>query len=130
MVKNPQKLVVTGSKPPSVEVKPFSDLPEVLFWTKLDNLGGLPEGVIEQQDLKEFYEPILRADVKLFETYQHQKGNDILTPIDVFYGTDEGITEDEIIKWRDETSYEVTFNKLVGNHFFILEHTHFFSPLL
>jgi external thioesterase TEII len=125
-VKNPQKLVITGSKPPSVEINPFSDLPETLFWDKLDSLGGMPEGVIAEQALKDFYQPILRADVKLFEGYQHQKGNDILTPIDVFYGTDEGISEDEIIKWGYETTSEVRFNKLYGNHFFILKHAHYF----
>ncbi|MGB3465070.1 MAG: thioesterase domain-containing protein, partial [Cyclobacteriaceae bacterium] len=125
-VRKPEKLIVTGSKPPSLTVRPFSDLPGELFWNKLDSLGGMPAAITGEKDLMDFYDPILRSDVKLFEGYCHQYGQDISIPIDVFYGSEEEIAAQQIKLWADETSAEVTITKLEGNHFFILNHADYF----
>ena len=127
-LKPPVKLVVTGAKAPKYsKEKTLSNLSNESFWKEISKLGGIPKELNNHPELIEYFTPILKADFKCIENYQYDKNSSKLTiPIDVFYGSDEEITQAEAEAWQEETAANVNVTELKGNHFFIFEHKDFF----
>jgi surfactin synthase thioesterase subunit len=126
-LKKPLKLVVSGKKPPKyLKKKILSDLPNRDFWNDVSKLGGIPEEINNHPELIEYLTPILKADFKCIEGYRHQNSPRLIIPIDVFYGSDEDINQEEANAWNEETTGSVNIIQLKGNHFFIFEHKDFF----
>ncbi len=128
-IKQPQRLIVSGSRSPSVfERDKISNLSSDKFWEKVNEYGGLPPEILTNKELKTFFEPILRADFRCIEEYAHRADTSKLAiPIDAFYGSEEDIVEEEVNAWKEETSNKVTVTKLKGDHFFIFNHKDFFT---
>ena len=123
----PKKLVVTGFRPPSISREKFSHLSETAFWDRIISFGGVPIEMIEQPILQKFFEPILRSDIKLWESYDYIETNQLSIPIHAFYGSDEKTTYNEMCLWKKESSSEVLITEFKGGHFFILDHLNFFK---
>jgi len=126
-VLKPTKLIVTGFKPPSYPRDKFSHFVSDKFWERLTSFGGIPIEFIEEPLLQQFFEPILRCDIKLWESYNYSNSSQLSIPIDVFYGSEENITYDEMCKWKNESSSEVLIKEMEGGHFFILNYLEFFQ---
>ncbi|WP_432328231.1 thioesterase II family protein [Mucilaginibacter sp. P25] len=78
--------------------------------------------VLENQELLELLEPILRADFQASETFEYHPTAPIDIPITIITGTEEELEPEEIYAWKQETSYPITFKKISGGHFFITNH--------
>lgn len=124
----PSRLLVTGcAGPRQFKRENISTLPSEAFWEKINSYGGLQEEILQEEVLKTFLEPILRADFESIEGFVYPEGDTRLpVPIDVWYGSTEEVTEAEIEAWRQESSQAVTITELSGNHFFIFEHPDYF----
>ena len=96
--------------------------PHKEFIEELVALGGLPNEIIQDKDMINFLEPILRNDFKASATYVHQKLWPLSIPLTVITGTEEPITMDEILLWQDEYTTAVDFIQMTGDHFFIFNH--------
>lgn len=126
-IRQPLKLIVSGKKSPSIKnERILSHLPDQLFWEEVIKIGGIPSELHSHHELINFYIPILRADFEVFESYNYVKKKKLNLPIDVFYGTDEEISENEIKEWENESTEEVVVKPLKGNHFFIYNQEGFF----
>ncbi len=125
----PVKLIINGVKGPQYcKENVISNLPNQEFWEKVTELGGIPKEIGNDPELVDFFASILKADYKCVESYKYDETAEMIhIPIDVFYGSEEEITTDEIAGWRDVTSKEVNIKKLEGNHFFMFEHSEFFN---
>lgn len=128
-LKLPTKLIVTGAKSPKFSRKEIvSNLPKQTFWEEVSKFGGIPKQIKEHPELVEYFTPILKADFRCIENYRYNKNSPKLKiPIDVFYGSDEGITQEEADAWQEETTAKVNVVKLKGNHFFIFDQKDFFA---
>ncbi|TDW48167.1 surfactin synthase thioesterase subunit [Flavobacterium sp. 270] len=123
----PAKLVVSGRKPPVTKRENlFCHLPDNLFWDEVVKIGGIPDELINHQELIEFFTPILKADLTIVEVYKYQKKNKLNIPIDVFYGSEES-TEDEMQGWEEESNEKISITQMKGDHFFIFKHVTFFT---
>lgn len=126
-IRPPLKLIVSGKNAPSIKnERVLSHLPDPLFWEEVIKIGGIPNELQSHHELIKFYIPILRADFEVFESYTHVKKKKLALPIDVFYGTEEEISENEVKEWENETTEEVVVKPLKGNHFFIYNQESFF----
>lgn len=126
-LKKPSRLVVSGKKAPKYQLEEVTfNISDDLFWKKAISLGGIPEEMNDYPDLIDFYIPILKSDFECVEKYQHLVTPKLSIPIDVFYGSDEDISEQEAKEWQMETYGKVTVTELKGNHFFIFHHKDFF----
>lgn len=126
-IRQPLKLVVSGKKSPSIKRENLvAHLPNNHFWNEVIKLGGIPIALEKNVELMEFYIPILKADFNIIENYNYVKKAKLKIPIAVFYGTEEKITEEEIIGWKTESIKDVIIEPLNGNHFFIYNHEQFF----
>ena len=120
----PKLLFFTGKGGPSVvREKIVSNLPNKEFWEEVKDLGGVPEELLENDEILEFFGPIMRADFKAVEDYRYDSDDDLLpVPIFVRAGDQEGISYDQLHAWQAMTSYPLDSNTLPGNHFFIFKH--------
>jgi surfactin synthase thioesterase subunit len=124
--KLPLHLFITGTSGPSSESrrdKKRHQLNKKEFLDEIKSLDGLPEEVLENEELLDYFEPILRADFTATENYKHCESEPLDIPFTVITGTDEPIEEKDILLWQMEAKPAVDFKRLPGKHFFIFKHT-------
>lgn len=122
----PLHLFLTGTTGPMAyekEKKKRHLLSKEDFLQEIIELEGCPEEILQHPDLLDYFEPILRADFEVAETYTYQAHAALDIPFTVITGTDENITETDISTWQQESTYAVDFRKMTGNHFFILNNS-------
>jgi len=118
---NPLHLFISGTDAPSVPSKksPKHLLPKDEFIIAVRELGGLPDEILANQEMLEYFEPILRADFKLSESYGYKVKMPLKVPVTVMIGDQEDMEEADVLEWQSETTIPITLHKLPGNHFFI-----------
>lgn len=121
----PLHLFVTGTSGPSSPSRSARNrhlLPKDEFLQELRNLDGIPEEILQHEDLLEYIEPILRADFKACETYQHSETAPLSIPFTVITGTEEDMEIADIQLWQKESDQEIDFRQIPGKHFFIFKY--------
>lgn len=121
----PLHLFVTGTSGPSSPSRSAKNrhlLPKEEFLQELRNLDGIPDEILQNEDLLSYIEPILRADFKACETYKCNEYTPINIPFTVITGTDEEIETADIQLWQKECEQEVDFRQIPGKHFFIFKY--------
>ncbi len=123
----PSHLFITGTTGPAAasrqEEKKRHLLGKKEFIDEIKELDGMPEEILQNEELLYYFEPILRADFKLSEDYVYQEHVPLNMPITVITGTDEEMEVEDIQLWQKETTCKVDFKKMPGKHFFIFKHT-------
>jgi medium-chain acyl-[acyl-carrier-protein] hydrolase len=120
----PMHLFLSGRKAPSIpsdNEKSFL-LPLPALKNKLKNYGGINTVILEDNDIFSFFEPIIRADFEVVETWKYRYCPLLNVPVTVFSGTKEEITSEELKAWKKEFENEVQFKTFKGGHFFINDH--------
>lgn len=118
----PRRLFVTARQAPHlVETRPsLYTLPDDQLFEELDRrYGGIPSEALKNPEIRSVFVPLLRADIEMIETYQHQAGAPLDCPISVFGGETDRITRDELAAWQDMTAHPVDVTQFEGGHFFI-----------
>ena len=121
----PECLVITGCEGPSVKndaQKARSLLPSVEFFEELKTLGGIPDEILKDEGIREFFEPILRADLKAIEGFKYRKSIRLNVPICIIFGVEEDISLEEASSWVDESNSRVEIFQFPGDHFFIFKY--------
>jgi medium-chain acyl-[acyl-carrier-protein] hydrolase len=87
---------------------------------RLRRLGGMPEALLADQELLEYFTPILRADFQVNEAYEYAPEPPLACPISAFYGSqDELMTYDDVLGWREQTTHPFRLHALREGHFYI-----------
>ncbi|MEM1323015.1 MAG: alpha/beta fold hydrolase [Bacteroidota bacterium] len=120
----PLHLFFTGGGGPSAreddDPKHLMDRPT--FIKAIKELGGMPEEILANDEMLEFFVPILQTDFKAVETYAYIERPPLNIPIDVFIGEDEDISLEEAQAWEKESSLPIDLQQFPGHHFFIFEY--------
>lgn len=121
----PQPIALFLSGRPAPSIVPREPLRYLLpkddFLASLRKLGGL-ENLFANQDLIDFFEPILRKDLQAVETYPYQNRQAFDIPMTVIAGEDEEISDEELLAWQKESKHPIDMIRFPGNHFFIFDH--------
>lgn len=118
----PKILFVSGCEGPSVnknKIKLRSDLNREDFLRELKILGGVSDEILKDESFVDFFEPILRADLKAIERYEHDIKPPFNIPICAIYGSEEDLSFEEVSSWQQESSVQIDIFRLPGDHFFI-----------
>lgn len=119
----PQALFLSGSSAPaSRELRRRHLLPPAEFKTMLRELGGCPPQVLDDPELLDFFQPILRADFKAVETWHRQDQPPLDIPFVVMSGLEDDSDAGDAGGWASETTAECRQMEFSGDHFFILRH--------
>jgi surfactin synthase thioesterase subunit len=102
--------------------KVIFDLPDDEFIKEIISYGGTDSEIFESEELKEFFLPILRADLKLADTYAVEDSSVKLnTDFDIFYSKgDFLLCEEGIATWKECTSQECRIFTIEGDHMYLL----------
>lgn len=114
-------LIVSGSRVPHIpETNPISHLSDKKFKNKIASFGVTPKEIIQNEDLFNFFLPMLRADFILDETYYNDKIEMLSCPITSFYGKeDQDANYETISKWKEYTKSNFDYETFEGGHFFL-----------
>ena len=119
----PLYLFITGTTGPSVTIDhKYHLLNKRDFLEKIKSLKGMPDEILNNADMMDYFEPIIRSDFKLSETYTYPSSAPLNVPISVIVGDEEDMDFEDVKAWKRESSAEVAISKLPGSHFFIFEH--------
>jgi len=119
----PDYLFVSGSAgPEKTENINRHLLDRQSFINELKEMGGMPQGVIENQDLFQFFEPIIRADFEIISKNQIEIFPKLETPVFAIMGSREKNVEN-ISDWQKVTKGAFNYEVLEGGHFFIYDHS-------
>lgn len=100
----------------------YYKLPKKEFRETLRELGGSPKEVLEHDQLMDFFEPVLRADFQVVETYEHDAQDPFTVPVSVMTGKEDSISLEAAGLWQKETTLPVKVYEFDGGHFFIFDH--------
>ena len=121
----PLHLFVSGRPAPGVrdDEEPIHQLPRDEFIEAIRGYSGTPEEVLQNRELMELVEPLLRADFAVSETYRPVPEREPLeVPVTALGGVgDEDVSEEELDAWRNETRGPFRKQMFDGGHFFLTE---------
>lgn len=82
--------------------------------------GGIPDAVADRPALLDFLVPVLRADFKLWENYEHVPRAALPVPVTTMRGSEDSIVgADAAGSWERHTSAGVSDLVVGGGHYFI-----------
>ncbi len=121
--KTAQCFLVSGSRIPSIsEPNPIYHLPDDEFKKALGRFEGTPKEILENQELLDFFLPMLRADFTMDETYYDKELTVLHSPIEAFGGRKDREADEEAMKeWAQYTEMDFHCHMFEGGHFYIRE---------
>lgn len=119
----PIYLFITGTIGPSVGYRhSYHNLSKKDFLEQIRKYKGMPDEILNNEEMMDFFEPIMRSDFKAAETYTYEATAPLDIPISVVIGDEEDMEYEDVEAWAKESIASVEISKLPGNHFFIFEH--------
>ncbi len=128
----PSHLFISGKGPPhrnSREAKGHT-LPLDEFKMRLAEYGGSPAAVLDNEELMDYFAPIIRDDMRAVAEYQHKPVSPLNVPITVMIGTADTTTRSEALEWSDMTTSECRVFQCAGGHFFLFDHVDYICALI
>lgn len=128
--KAPVRLFVSGKSAPHLKNidTPTYNLSKEQFIKKIKSFNGTPKEIIEDEEIMNVFEPKLRRDFEVCDTYKFTNTSHLTCPITVFGGTDDHVVpKTHLEAWREltHTKEPCHVHLLKGDHFFIYNHTSF-----
>lgn len=120
----PKHIFFSGQVPPEhMKKEYYYELPDKEFLQYLKSLGGMPEEILANKELRQLFLPIIRSDMIAINAATEKK-RFVKIPIDitVLYGNqDKSVDIDVINEWENITDKKCELVEFTGNHFFIDE---------
>jgi medium-chain acyl-[acyl-carrier-protein] hydrolase len=133
-MRGPSLLIVSGARAPHIAEADlhFRELPDAEFLRSLNGkVGGLPEGILDNHELRQFLLPTLRADLEVLDTYLHEPEPPLDCPISCFGGSrDDRVPIESLAAWMDHTTGHFRLRTFQGGHFFLQERPDAFREAL
>ncbi|CAM4252711.1 thioesterase II family protein [Bacillus mobilis] len=116
----------SGKNPPhQVTHKNRHLLNDEEFWHEVRGIGGTPEEVLVNPEVRELFSPILRRDFKLVDTYKFTPDRDTIScPFVVMNGHKDNLISTEKMKeWALYSGCKTDLYDFKGDHFFIFDYS-------
>ena len=128
----PLHLFLSGTDGPAVPIiTPLRYLfSKTDFKKRLNSYGGISLEILNDKEVFDFFEPIIRADFQAIETWKYTEKPRLTIPTTVITGIEEDLIEENIQQWQKEFTNTIRFHKMPGNHFFLFEQAQQFVGLM
>jgi surfactin synthase thioesterase subunit len=120
-----KRLFVSGRRAPHLREPrpPIAHLPNTEFAAAVQaRYGGIPQAVLEAQDLMDLLVPRLRADFEILESYESRPDDPVSCGISVFGGRHDVLSDEELQAWRLHTTATMSVRMLSGGHLYLESH--------
>lgn len=121
----PVHLFAAGYRAPHSSMdSPIRELPDAEFLKAMDRrYGGIPAALVENQELRELFLPVLRDDMSICESNDDRGKNPVACPITAFGGRDDPwVGSEHLNSWKDQTQATFRLKTYDGGHFFLDAH--------
>ena len=123
--RKPEALIVSGRNAPHL-LAPHRDLyrsEDDTLQAELKKLYGESHAaVLDDEEMRKLFVPILRADIQVVETYEFNGEPKLSCPILALAGTrDRSVSDDGLSAWAEHTSAATTTGRIEGDHFYTLD---------
>jgi len=118
----PLHLFVSGHGAPHIQSTepPIHGLPDAEFIREVKRYEGMPQEILENEELMRYILAILRADFSINETYIYTEEPPLSSPITAYGGLlDEGVPLADMEAWRQQTTAGFELQMFPGGHFFL-----------
>lgn len=119
----PRLLVVSACRAPGVPARwpPMHTMDGPALTNRLREMNGVPEEVLANPRMMALLDPVLRADLRLAETWVPTTGR-ISAPILALCGEHDDIDPyEDMVDWRNHTSADFTIRSFPAGHFLLRE---------
>ncbi|MEF7613144.1 thioesterase domain-containing protein [Aquincola sp. MAHUQ-54] len=120
-LRQPEVFFALAARAPSAQVPrevPLHALPAAAFRQTLIDIGGTPRELLDNADAMSLFEPILRNDLRIAETYR--PGPDAAPldgPLHAVFGSDDALmTRDDVAPWSACTRGPFRLHELPAPH--------------
>ncbi len=120
-----EHLLISACQAPHLPIAPFQAhmMNDEALLSYLVDEYDIPEQVLFHPQLMTSFLPTLRADFKLYATYQYHQKELLNIPITAFCGqSDEGVPCKLMQAWVEQTMSSFQLYEVPGTHFFIRTH--------
>lgn len=100
------------------------------FWEGVKTYGGISEALLQHAELRELFEPILRADFQALETYRHADDRIFNIPATIMYGKQDRITAEALQSWQQYFSLPINLYAFESGHFFMYDEAEKIAALM
>ena len=117
----PVEIIAAGCGAPTRKrhAEPMHLLPSRDFRERLRVMGGTPPEILEDDELIALFEPVLRADLRLAETYRIDRGARTSAFLSAWGGLEDSLVPTEILAaWSECTQSRCEIRLFPGGHFF------------
>ncbi|MFJ2027227.1 thioesterase II family protein [Streptomyces sp. NPDC087897] len=122
--RRPEALVVSSANAPSTGLDAGEVIPsqaqndeQLLGWMR--EFGLLPQHVLEDADLQEMAVELMRADIRVRDSFRFRAGSGVTVPVELFTGAgDTTIDPDVQEQWRKLAGNGLRHTELPGSHFY------------
>lgn len=124
MAKNtrlPEKLFLSSYRAPVVRHDPYRDLTDEKIFKRISRLNGIPQDVLDNEEFKNLFMPLFRADYRLCRSYRYQERAQLPCSMKVYAGTSDVVPLNDLMAWRHKTSGNFNSELFHGNHFYLKE---------
>ena len=121
----PIHLFCTGRNAPSTPIVDRDRylLPRETFMRELREMGGCPEAVLNDEDLMNYFLPIMRADFQAHSSYAYCPQFPLDITLTTMMGRQDAETDRaKVLAWQRETRRPLDHVEFDGGHFFIVDH--------
>ncbi|MDX1378154.1 MAG: thioesterase domain-containing protein [Anaerolineales bacterium] len=118
----PDSLFISACGAPQIlDLQPaIHSLPDDKFVAVLNELNGIPQEILQNQEMLNLFLPTLRADFELMETYKYTHNEPLNCPIVALGGLDdERVSRERLEGWATQTNARFESKYFEGGHFFI-----------
>ncbi|MFF4523140.1 thioesterase II family protein [Streptomyces bluensis] len=123
----PEALVVSSANAPSrgltaVDMFPSQQDSDEQLTAWIQEFGLMPEHVLSDPDLQEMAVELMRADIRVRDSFRYRDGSAVSTSVQVLTGdSDEVIDPESKELWRKVAKGEFRHTELPGGHFYTPE---------
>jgi medium-chain acyl-[acyl-carrier-protein] hydrolase len=121
--RQPVHLFVSGRQAPQIAERqhPIHELPDAVFIAEIQRrYEPMPAAIVQDRELMDLLVPILRADLRLIESYTWTDDAPLDCPISAIGGLhDQRVSLDGLAAWRAHTTASFDLARFAGGHFFL-----------
>lgn len=116
----PEALFLLGALSPERLHKGTEDLYALdsdAFWDEIARIGGTPDEILRDREIRALFEPALRQDFRLCGSYRHADDFRLTCPVHVFVARDDHLVgDDSAADWARHSTGTTHLHRLDGGH--------------
>lgn len=98
------------------------------FLANFSALEALPNEMLKNDEIKKLVLPVLRADVKMSESYQYEMQEKLHCDLYILYGEDDLLLNEKGVReWENEVTGAIHFIGFPGGHFYYKDNVKLFT---